>query len=66
MAETRAERDNITAEDVLQSLKDESAINSFTTLDQVAWAVETLLAPEADALAGATLFMDAGRRKGLP
>lgn len=66
VAETRAQRDNITAEDVLDSLKQESAINSFTTLEQVAWAVETLLAPEANALAGATLFMDAGRRKGLP
>ena len=66
VAEARAERDGISVDQVLQEMRSESAINSFTTVEQIAWAVETLLAPEADALAGGTLFMDAGRRKGLP
>jgi hypothetical protein len=47
-------------------MRAESAIGAFTRVEQVAWAVGLLLAPEADALAGSTLFMDAGRRKGLP
>ncbi|MFM2406940.1 MAG: hypothetical protein RL223_4820 [Pseudomonadota bacterium] len=33
---------------------------------QIAWAIALLCDPQADALAGGTLFMDAGRRKGLP
>ena len=47
-------------------MRGESAIGAFTTVEQIAWAIALLLAPEADALAGSTLFMDAGRRKGLP
>jgi len=47
-------------------MRAESAIGAFTTPEQIAWAMELLLAPEADALAGGTLFMDAGRRKGIP
>jgi len=47
-------------------MKKESAIGEFTSIEQIAWAVETLLAPEANALAGSTLFMDAGRRKAIP
>ena len=66
VAQSRAERDGITADDVLAEMKKESAIGAFTTVEQIAWGVEMLLAPEADALAGGTLFMDAGRRKGLP
>ena len=66
VAETRAERDGVEVETVLDQMRQESAIRAFTDVEQVAWAVETLLAPEADALAGGTLFMDAGRRKGLP
>lgn len=66
VAKTRAERDGTDVETVLDQMKQESAIRAFTDVNQVAWGVETLLAPEADALAGGTLFMDAGRRKGLP
>lgn len=66
VAQARAERDGIDADSVLDEMKRESAIGAFTTVEQIAWAVETLLAPEADALAGGTLFMDAGRRRGLP
>lgn len=66
VAEARGLRDGIGADQVLEEMRRESAIGAFTTVEQIAWAVETLLAPEADALAGGTLFMDAGRRRGLP
>ena len=66
VAAARGARDGMDTDDVLDQMKQESAIGAFTTVEQIAWAVETLLAPEADAMAGGTLFMDAGRRKGLP
>ncbi|MES2257998.1 MAG: SDR family oxidoreductase [Pseudomonadota bacterium] len=66
VAAERARLDGSDSETVLARMLGESAIGAFTTVDQVAWAVATLLAPEADALAGSTLFMDAGRRRGLP
>ena len=50
----------------LDEMRAESAIGAFVDPRQVAWGVATLLAPEADALAGSTLFLDAGRRRGLP
>lgn len=66
VAESRAERDGRTVDAVLEELRNESAIGAFTTPAQVAWAVTTLLAPEANALAGSSLMLDSGRRKGLP
>lgn len=66
VAGARGVRDGLSTDEVLAEMRKESAIGAFTTVEQIAWAVETLLAPEADALAGGTLFMDAGRRKGLP
>jgi len=66
VAQARAERDHSTVEEVLNEMREESALGAFTDVDQVAWGIRMLLAPEADALAGSTLFMDAGRRRGLP
>lgn len=66
LAAARAARDGITLDQVLGQMKKESAIGAFTSVEQIAWAVEILLAPEANALAGSTLFMDAGRRKAIP
>jgi len=66
VASARGARDGLDTEDVLAQMRSESAIGAFTTVEQIAWAIALLLAPEADALAGSTLFMDAGRRKGLP
>ncbi len=66
VAESRAQRDGTGVDEVLAAMRGESAIGSFTGVGDVAWAVEMLLAPEADSLAGSTLFMDAGRRRGLP
>lgn len=51
---------------VLEEMRSESSLHALTTPEQVAWAVTTLLAPEADAMTGSTLMLDAGRRRGLP
>lgn len=66
VATARGERDGLDPEAVLAQMRQESAIGAFTTPEQIAWAMALLLDPEADALAGGTLFMDAGRRRGLP
>jgi NAD(P)-dependent dehydrogenase (short-subunit alcohol dehydrogenase family) len=66
VAAARAEQAGLSRAQVLDRMRTESAIGAFTTPQQIAWAIGLLLAPEADALAGGTLFMDAGRRKGLP
>ncbi|MDZ5460105.1 SDR family oxidoreductase [Azohydromonas lata] len=66
VAEQRGARAGLDAQAAMREMRAESAIGEFTTLEQVAWGIELLLAPEADALAGSTLFMDAGRRKGMP
>ena len=66
VAQARAEREGIDVESVYATMQGESAINKFTPLGSVAWAVKLLLDPMADALAGSTLFMDAGRRRASP
>lgn len=66
VARARAERSGRDVENELAEMRAESAIGAFVTDDQVAWAIATLLAPEADALAGSTLFLDAGRRRAVP
>lgn len=66
VAASRAEMKGITVDEVLDEVKAESSLGAFTTPYQVAWAVSTLLAPEADAMTGSTLMLDSGRRKGLP
>lgn len=59
-------RENLAVERVLDGMRSESPIGAFTMVRQVAWAVALLLDPEADALAGSTLFLDAGRRRTIP
>jgi len=66
VASARGARDGLSTDAVLGQMRAESALGAFTTVEQIAWGIAVLLAPEADALAGSTLFMDAGRRKGLP
>lgn len=66
VAADRTARDGGSVDDVLAEMCAESSIGRFTTPDQVAWAVTTLLAPEASAMTGSTLMLDAGRRRGLP
>lgn len=66
VAATRAEMRGCTVDEVLDEMKAESSIAAFTTPEQVAWAVDMLLDPEAAAMTGSTLMLDSGRRKGLP
>jgi len=66
VAADRAALLGIDVEEVLAQMRAESSIGAFTTPAQVAWAVSLLLDPEADAMTGATLMLDAGRRRGLP
>lgn len=66
VAADRAELEGTTVAAVLDSLRADSSIGALTTPDQVAWAVTTLLEPEASAMTGSTLMLDAGRRRGLP
>ncbi|MFG1479667.1 SDR family oxidoreductase [Xanthobacter sp. V4C-4] len=66
VAADRAALRSVSTEAVLAEMKAESSIGAFTTPEQVAWAVTLLLAPEADAMTGSTLMLDAGRRRGLP
>jgi len=66
VAGDRAKLRGVSVEAVLDEMKAESSIHAFTTPEQVAWAVALLLDPEADAMTGATLMLDSGRRRGLP
>ncbi len=66
VAADRARMNGTTVEAVLESMKGESSIHAFTEPAQVAWALEMLLAPEARAMTGSSLMLDAGRRRGLP
>jgi 3-oxoacyl-[acyl-carrier protein] reductase len=66
VAASRAARDGCSVDSVLAEMRGDSAIGALVEPRQVAWAIRMLLAPEADAMAGSTLFLDAGRRKGLP
>jgi NAD(P)-dependent dehydrogenase (short-subunit alcohol dehydrogenase family) len=55
----------VSEEEVLDEMRGESAIGAFATPQQVAWAIALLLDPRADAMAGSTIMVDAGRRRGL-
>lgn len=66
VAAERARQRGIGLDAVLDEMRAESSTGSFTTPDQVAWAVQMLLDPAADAMTGSTLMLDSGRRRGLP
>lgn len=66
VAATRAEQRQCSSEAVLDELRAESSLGMLSTPEQIAWAVTLLLAPEADAMTGSSLMLDAGRRRGLP
>lgn len=66
IAERTAERrGDVSADDVLDQYRAASPLGRLTSIDEVAWAVALLLAPEAAALHGSTLSLDAGRRRGI-
>jgi NAD(P)-dependent dehydrogenase (short-subunit alcohol dehydrogenase family) len=64
-AAAHAEARGVSVETVLDEYRSHSPLGRMTTVDQVSWAVTQLLAPEADALHGATLALDGGARRGL-
>jgi len=66
VAATRAEQRNCSTDKVLDEMRAESSLGILSTPEQIAWAVTLLLAPEADAMTGSSLMLDAGRRRGLP
>lgn len=66
VAEDRAVLNGTTAHDVVAQMRASSSIGQLTSPHQVAWAVATLLAPEASVMTGSTLMLEAGRRRGLP
>lgn len=66
VAATRAEQRGCSTDKVLDEMRAESSLGILSTPEQIAWAVSLLLAPEADAMTGSSLMLDAGRRRGLP
>ncbi|MFV2000629.1 MAG: SDR family NAD(P)-dependent oxidoreductase [Acidimicrobiia bacterium] len=53
-------------DDVVAEFEARSPIHRLVTVDEVSWAVDMLLAPEARALTGGTLLVDAGQRTAIP
>lgn len=51
---------------VVDEFRDRSPIGHLVTVDEVVWAVDLLLAPEARSLAGGTLLLDGGQRTSVP
>jgi NAD(P)-dependent dehydrogenase (short-subunit alcohol dehydrogenase family) len=66
LAERAAAARGIGVADVLAERAAESPLGRLVTPAEVAWAVATLLAPEAAALHGSLLALDLGARHGLP
>ena len=64
-AGAEAQTRGVSIETVLDEYRSHTPLGRLTTVDQVSWAVTQLLAPEADALHGATLALDGGARRGL-
>jgi NAD(P)-dependent dehydrogenase (short-subunit alcohol dehydrogenase family) len=64
-AGAEAQERGVSVETVLDEYRSESSLHRLTTPDQIAWAVTQLLAPEADALHGATIALDGGSRRGI-
>ena len=51
--------------DVWQEYVAQNSLGRLPTADEVAWAVEVLLDPEADLLHGSVLYLDAGGHRGI-
>jgi NAD(P)-dependent dehydrogenase (short-subunit alcohol dehydrogenase family) len=52
--------------EVVDEFRSRSPLGHLVEIDEVAWAVEMLLAPQARALAGGTMLLDAGQRTAIP
>jgi NAD(P)-dependent dehydrogenase (short-subunit alcohol dehydrogenase family) len=65
LSQARADERGVDVSVILDERRAESPLSALVTPAQVAWAVATLLDPEADALTGSTLALDVGARRGL-
>ena len=52
-------------EEVWQEYVAQNSLGRLPTADELAWAVEVLLDPEADLLHGSVLYLDAGGHRGI-
>ncbi len=52
--------------EVVDEFRARSPIGHLVTIEEVVWAVDLLLAPQARSLAGGTLLLDAGQRTATP
>lgn len=66
IARARAVAEGMSFDAMMDRMRGESAIGSFTDPASVAWAIASLLDPRADAFAGSALMLDAGRRHSMP
>lgn len=65
IAAAKAQERGLTVEAFLEDFRSESPLGTLIAVDQVAWAVNLLLDPEAAALHGSTLAVDGGRRRSI-
>ncbi|MEJ2869322.1 SDR family oxidoreductase [Actinomycetospora sp. OC33-EN08] len=65
LSQARADSRGVDVDVILDERRADSPLGALVTPAQVAWAVATLLDPEADALTGSTLALDVGARRGL-
>lgn len=65
IANARAAAEGVSFDDMMQRMRSDSAIGSFTDPASVGWMIAALLDPRADALAGSALMLDAGRRHSI-
>jgi NAD(P)-dependent dehydrogenase (short-subunit alcohol dehydrogenase family) len=65
LADAAAAR-GISENEVMEEFRSRSPIGHIVTIDEVVWAVMVLLEPEARAMTGGTLLLDAGQRTALP
>ncbi len=65
LADAAAAR-GISEAEVMEEFRARSPIGHVVTIDEVVWAVMMLLDPEARAMTGGTLLLDAGQRTAIP
>ncbi|MEP9394887.1 SDR family oxidoreductase [Gordonia sp. VNK1] len=63
--ETESQQTGQAVEEIWARYRAKTTLGRLPTLDEIAWVVEMLLAPEADVLHGAVLTADGGVRHGL-
>src|SRR5207249_1637364 len=64
VAAVAAERGAV-EDDVWQEYVSQNSLGRLPTADELAWAVEMLLDPEAGILHGSVLYLDAGGHRGI-